>query len=158
MTPALPLMRDETFLEEHRRIHMRLMRLKKFAAQDSGFPTALSSLVACMDEIEALLPDLSEHFSKEEKVVRSAPVTSPPSEQLQKAEQIVSEHQPLLRELRALLESGRQVIEELREGHDAGSMSEALKAYLTACVQDLLDHEEKERLVLSWGAERQRSS
>jgi len=155
MSPALPLMRDETFLEEHRRIHMRLLRLKKFAAPDSGFPTVLSALVACLDEIEALLPDLSEHFNKEERVVRAAPVTTPPSEQLQKAEQIVAEHQPLVRELRALLESGREVVEDFRAGQDAGSMGEALKAYLTACAQDLLEHEEKERLVLLWGAEKQ---
>jgi hemerythrin-like domain-containing protein len=149
MTPVAPLLRDEAFLEEHRRIHQRLLRLQKFSAPDSGFPNSLSALVACVDEIENLLPELSEHFSKEEKVFRSAPVEEHPSEQLQRAEQVLGEHQPLLREMRALLESGREVVEELRSRAEAGSMAEALKAYLSACVRDLLEHEEKEKQFLT---------
>jgi iron-sulfur cluster repair protein YtfE (RIC family) len=153
MSPALPIMRDETFLDEHRKIHTRLLRLQKFAARDSGFPSVVSALVACMDEIEGLVPELSDHFAREERVMRKA--TAPEheqttsSEQAQKVEQILSEHQPLLRELRALAESGREVVEELRGGRDVGSLAEALKVYLTACVKDLLDHEEKERTTLT---------
>jgi hypothetical protein len=150
MPPALPLLRDENFLEEHRRIHQRLLRMQKFSAPESGFPTALSALVACMDEIEGLLPDLTDHFSREERVFRATPPPSAPSEDLEKAEQVLAEHQPLIREMRALLDSGRRVIDDLRAGSDAGSMAEALKAYLSACIRDLLDHEEREKLLLSW--------
>jgi hypothetical protein len=153
MSPANSLLRDETFLEEHRRIHVRLVRLQRFAAPDSGFPSAVSALVACMSEIEALLPDLVEHFSREERQVRGLTGPSRPSEAVSQAEQILSEHVPLLRELRALLESGQRVIEELRAGQNAGSMAEALKIYLTACVADLIEHEEKERSLLSPSAE-----
>lgn len=148
MTPALPLMRDETFIEEHRRIHQRLVRLQKFAAPDSGFPSALSALLACMDEIDGLLPELTEHFNREERVLRTVTVPFRPSEQQHRAEQILAEHAPLLRELRALLESGRRVIDELRAGRDAGPLAEALKAYLSASVQDLLEHEEREGILL----------
>lgn len=148
MTPAPPLLRDETFLEEHRRIHQRLLRLQKFASPESGFPSALSALVASMDEIAGLLPELTEHFAKEERGFHYDQDQDPPTDQHQKAEQILAEHQPLLRELRALLESGKSVIEDLRTGREAGSMAEALKAYLTACVLDLIEHEEKERLYL----------
>ncbi len=149
MSPALWLLRDEAFLEEHRRIHQRLLRLQKFAAPESGFPTVVSSLLACMDEIEGLLPDLTEHFNREERVLRTTPAPVRPTEDLQRAEQVVAEHLPLIRELRALLESGRRVIEDLRAGRDAGSLAEALKAYLTACVQDVLEHEDRERTILS---------
>jgi hypothetical protein len=152
MTPAPPLLKDETFLEEHRRIHQRLLRLQKFASPDSGFPTALSALVASMDEIQGLLPELTEHFAKEERGFRSGSLDGTPSEQDERAEQILSEHQPLVRELRALLESGKRVIDELRAGKQAGSMAEALKAYLTACVLDLLEHEERERIFLTRAA------
>jgi hypothetical protein len=152
MTPAVPIMRDETFLDEHRKIHTRLLRLQKFAARDSGFPSVVSALVACMDEIEGLVPELSEHFAREERGVRKVTVPEgeelKASEQVQKVEQILAEHQPLLREMRALAESGREVIEELRAGRDAGSLAEALKVYLTACVKDLLEHEDKERSML----------
>jgi hypothetical protein len=149
MAPALPLLRDGTFLEEHRRIHQRLLRLQKFASQDSGFPTALSALVACMDEIQGLLPELSDHFTREERAFQYEQNGPSAPEHNQRIEQIVGEHQPLLRELRALHESGKQVIEDLRNERDAGSLAEALKAYLTACVLDLLEHEEKERVYLS---------
>lgn len=153
MTPAPPLLHDETFLEEHRRIHQRLLRLQKFASPESGFPTAVSALVACMDEIQGLTPELAEHFAKEERGFRFSQDDDPPSDQAQKAEQILAEHQPLLRELRALSESGTRVIDELRAGKEAGSLAEALKAYLTACVLDLLEHEERERLYLMQGSE-----
>ncbi len=150
MSPTMPILKDEAFLEERRRIYQRLIRLQKFAAPESGFPSVLSSLLACMDEIEGLLPGLAEHFSREERVLQPAPGGASPDEQ-QKAEQIVAEHLPLTRELRALLESGRRVIEDLRAGRDAGSLAEALKAYLTACIQDLLEHEEREGILLAGG-------
>ncbi len=144
MTPALPLMHDEVFLEEHRRIRLRLLRLRKFASPESGFPTVLSSLIACVDEIEMLVPDLMEHFAHEERVFFMDYDAETATEGQQKAEQVLAEHLPLLRELRALLESGRTVIEELRASGSAGSMAEALKVYLAATVEDLLEHEERE--------------
>jgi iron-sulfur cluster repair protein YtfE (RIC family) len=149
MTNAPPLLRDEAFLEEHRRIQQRLMRIQKFAGPSSGFPTTLSALVACVDEMSGLLPDLSEHFTKEERALRPISTSEAPAENRTCAEQIMGEHQPLIRELRALMDSGRQVIEDLRAGRDAASMAEALRAYLSACVKDLLDHEEKEKQLLS---------
>jgi len=149
MTPAPPILRDEAFLEEHRRIQQRLARIQKFAGPASGFPTTLSALVACLDEMAGLLPDLSEHFAKEERLLRSLSTAEPPAENGHCIDQVMGEHQPLLRELRALVDSGRQVVEDLRAGRDAASLAEALKAYLSACVNDLLDHEEKEKQLLS---------
>jgi hypothetical protein len=144
-------MRDDTYIEGHRRIRQRLLRIQKFAAPDSGFPTALSALLACVDEIEGLLPDLTDHFNREERFLRT--VTSPfyPADRQNRAEQVIAEHVPLLRELRALLDSGRRVVEDLRAGREAGSLAEALKAYLAASVADLLDHEDRETLLHSGG-------
>lgn len=145
MTPALPLIHDEVFLDEHRRIRQRLRRLRKFASPDSGFPSALGSLVACADEIDGLLPALGEHYAHAERIFFSA--WDPEDERAawrQRGEEILAEHQPLLRELRALHDSARQVIAELRSGRGAGSLAEALKVYLHACVQDLIEHENKE--------------
>lgn len=149
MTPAPPILKDEAYLEEHRRIQQRLLRIQKFASPASGFPTPLSALVACVDEIAGLLPDLTEHFNREERALRSLPARGGVPDAVHDAEQILGEHQPLLREMRALMDSGRQVIEELRAGKGALPLSEALKTYLTACVGDLLDHEEREAQLLS---------
>ena len=144
MIPALPLLHDEVFLEEHRRIRLRLLRLRKFTSPESGFPSVLSSIVACVDEIEMLVPELSEHFAREERVFYSDYDPDQLTEEQHRGEQVLAEHQPLIRELRALLESSRRVVDEMRADQPAGSMAEALKAYLAACVDDLLDHEEKE--------------
>jgi len=114
MTPAPPILRDEAFLEEHRRIQQRLARIQKFAGPASGFPTTLSALVACLDEMAGLLPDLSEHFAKEERLLRSLSTAEPPAENGHCIDQVMGEHQPLLRELRALVDSGRGV--DLRGG------------------------------------------
>jgi len=149
MTPAPPLLRDEAYLEEHRRIRQRLLRIQKFAGPNSGFPSAQNALVACVDEIAGLLPELSEHFTREERALRSVAAGEAAPDVVHHAEQILGEHQPLLRELQALMDSGRQVIEDLRAGRDSLSLAEALKAYLSACVQDLLDHEEREKQLLS---------
>ena len=149
MTPAPPLLRDEAFIEEHRRIRQRLLRIQKFAGPTSGFPTALSALVACVDEIASLLPDLSEHFSKEERALRNLGPKRRSPEAENSTEQILGEHRPLLRELEALMDSGRRVIDELRAGREAVSLAEGLKAYLSACISDLLDHEEREGQLLT---------
>ncbi len=145
MAPALPLIHDEVFLDERRRIRQRLRRLRKFASAESGFPSALGSLVACADEIEGLLPVLSEHYAHAERIYFSA--WDPDDERgewRRRGEEILAEHQPLIRELRALQDSARRVIDELRAGQSAGSLAEALKAYLSACVQDLVEHETRE--------------
>jgi hypothetical protein len=149
MTPALPILQDEVFLEEHRRIRLRLLRLRRFTSPDSGFPTALSCLVSCLDEIDGLLPELTEHFAREQRFFYSQFELDDHGEAFQAGEALLGEHQPLIRELRALQESGRRVVEELRADHDASSMAGALRVYLSATVQDLIDHEEKDRQLLS---------
>jgi hypothetical protein len=151
MTPALPLLQDEVFLEEHRRIRLRLLRLRRFTSPDSGFPTVLGCLVSCVDEIVGLLPELTEHFAREERMFYSEFDRDDHQVVFQAGEALLAEHQPLVRELRALQESGLRVVEELRAEHDAGAMAGALKAYLSATVQDLIEHEEKERQLLSGG-------
>ncbi len=149
MTPAMPILQDEVFLEENRRIRLRLLRLRRFTSPDSGFPTALSCLVSCLDEIEGLLPELTEHYARERRLFYSQFDLDDHGEAFQAGDALLAEHQPLIRELRALLESGRRVVEELRAERDAGAMAGALKAYLFATVQDLLDHEEKDRRLLT---------
>jgi hypothetical protein len=149
MAPALPLLQDEVFLEEHRRIRLRLLRLRRFTSTDSGFPTVLGCLVSCLDEVEGLLPELSEHFAREERVFYAEFDPDDHGPLFHTAEALLAEHQPLIRELRALQESGLRVVEELRAGQDAGALAGALKAYLAATVQDLIEHEEKERDLLA---------
>jgi hypothetical protein len=144
MSPALPLLRDEVFLEEHRRIRLRLLRMKKFASKDSGFPTLLGSLVACADEIEILIPELVDHFAREERSLYGNYDPEKATEEEQRAEQVLAEHPPLLRELRALLESGHRVIGDLRASQAADPVAEGWRVYLAATVEDLLDHEDRE--------------
>lgn len=144
MTPALPILQDEVFLEEHRRIRLRLLRLRRFTSPDSGFPSAVSCLISCLDEIDGLLPELTDHFAREQRYFYSQFELDDHGEAFQAGEALLGEHQPLIRELRALLESGRRVVEELQAGRDASSMAGALKVYLAATVQDLIDHEEKD--------------
>jgi hypothetical protein len=149
MSPALPLLQDEVFLVEHRRIRLRLLRLRRFTSPDSGFPTVLSCLVSCLDEVVGLLPELTEHFAREERVLYSETDPDDRGEAFRGGEALLGEHQPLVRELRALLESGQRVVEELRAEHDVGAMAASLKIYLATTVQDLIEHEDKERQLLA---------
>jgi iron-sulfur cluster repair protein YtfE (RIC family) len=151
MSPALPLLQDEVFLEEHRRIRLRLLRLRRFTSPDSGFPSALSCLVSCLDEVTGLLPELTEHFAREERVLFSEFDPDARGDAFREGEALLAEHQPLVRELRALLESGQRVVEELRAERDASAMAAALKVYLATAVQDLIEHEDKERDLLTSG-------
>lgn len=141
MSAALPLIRNPIFVGEHRRIVQKLLRLKQFAMPEAGFPSPLSALVACMDEIEGLLPELAEHFEHETRLLSQPESDTDSAEARHQAERLLGEHRPLLRELRALLESGRGLISELRSGRESEAAAEALRAYLDACVHDLLEHE-----------------
>lgn len=144
MSAALPLLHDEVFLEEHRRIRLRLLRLRKFASKESGFPSLLGSIIACADEVEMLLPDLTEHFVREEKIFYGDFNPELVTEEQHRAEQVLAEHRPLLRELRALLDSGRKVITDLRSARVPEPVAEAWRVYLAATVEDVIDHEERE--------------
>lgn len=149
MSTAQMIIRNEEFLKEHRRIHRRLLRLRDHSGPDAGYPSVLSALVACVVEIEGLLPELSSHFSQTEELVHSAVRSAEcSSEALQNLEQTMSRHIPHLRELRALLESGQRLIQELRAGRDVSSMGEALKAYLHACMLDLLEQVGREEVLI----------
>jgi len=136
------MLRDGVYQEEHRRIRQRLARVLRLASRDAGFPSALGALIALADEIEALLPVLTVHFNRGDRALREAAAAEP--ERLQASELLIAEHRPLLRELTALLESTRRVIEDLRAGQPVDSLAEALKAYLSACVEDILAHEDAE--------------
>lgn len=144
MSAALPLLHDGVFLEEHRRIRLRLLRLRKFASKESGFPTLLGSVVACADEVEMLLPELTDHFAHEERIFYGEYDPEHVTEVQHRAEQVLAEHRPLLRELRALLDGGRRLIDELRSERSPEPVAEAWRVYLAATVEDAIDHEERE--------------
>ncbi len=149
MSTAQTIIKNEEFLKDHRRIRRRLLRLRDHSGPDAGFPSVLSSLVACMVEIEGLLPELSSHFSQTQELVHDSAYSADVSnEAMQILEQTMSRHIPHLRELRALLDSGRRLIQELRAGRDAASMGEALRMYLHACALDLLDQVSREEVLI----------
>jgi hypothetical protein len=119
---------------DQRYLRSRLRRLQAFASPGSGFSGARSALVACIEEMEDLQPRLAEFFSAEPS--RSLP--SPQRDGTKAIEQIQAENRSRLRELHALFESGKRLLEDRPTSREADPVAEALNAYLVALVCDLL--------------------
>lgn len=107
------------------KVRARLKRIRAFASPGSGFANARSALVACVEEIDVLLPLLTDRLAVRQPVSDSG------------AQVDFAENRSQLRELNALLDSGRRLLEDA--GPEDNTMAQALNAYLAACIDDMLE-------------------
>lgn len=108
------------------KLRARLKRIRAFVSPGSGFTDARSALVGAVEELEALLPELSQHVAHSHG--EAVAVAS---------EQDLAESRSQLRELQALLDSGHRLLESGSSGN-TNTMAQALNAYLVACIDDLI--------------------
>ena len=133
-----PMLREEEIRVEQRRLVRDLRRLRDGATLKFQ-RNAKEALRSCRRELEAVLPQLVDHFTEEQDVLGRPSdwiFRKPKAE----SEQVISENISRLRELRAILESAKRVLED----PCGEAAARGLCAYLEASVVEILEHEAEE--------------
>lgn len=143
---------------EQQKLQARLKRLHDTATR-SVFPTSVTRLAHCRSELAQVVPLVVQHLAREDDLLRRiranagagrrAEVEGNGAREIEmegRADSLLDENASRLKELRALLETAKQLLDEHRKSDGEGGegrnvVAEAMAAYLAACVGDLLKHE-----------------